>query len=99
MKKFELKHFLRNKWTIISIIVLLFVVTNPTMDNFKDFLPKKGGVISRTNNFFLFSIYSVKYPTIKNNRTRSFSGGSSSDSNTYTNSDTYIGIGKNFIKF
>jgi len=91
----------RNKILVSIVLVLFFVITNPSNKNFEDYLPSKlstlksdknydfcrTGMRAKENNFFVFSIFQVEF-TCTNTL--------------YTTASPrykfrYLGIAKNFI--
>ena len=79
---------------IISFIIVILIITNPSLKNFKEFIPSQGYVdcknFSKEKNFIIFSIFSVEvYEEYYN-----LHGGIE----LLPNKVTYIGFFKNFQK-
>lgn len=56
-----MKKIVKYKYWVGGIIVLLLLLTNPSMKKFEDFAGQKNamnGVLKRNYNFLLFSVYS-----------------------------------------
>jgi hypothetical protein len=75
---------------IICFIIIILIITNPSLKNFKEFIPSQGYVdcknVSKEKNFIIFSIFSFKGDIV-----------SEYTSGTITKKVTYIGFFKNFI--
>ena len=80
-----MKRIIKYILIIICFIIVILIITNPSLKNFKEFIPSQGYVdyknVSKEKNFFIFSIFSFKEET-------SYS----------IKKVTYIGFFKNFLK-
>ena len=67
---------------IVAILLLLLVITNPSVDALKDHIGKKSknDDVTRTYNFFIFSFYEDSFDTFR-----------------VTDRNVYFGILGNFI--
>lgn len=93
------KFIKQNKIVVSIVLVLFFIVTNPSNKNFKDFLPLKklenersyvycqSGVTAKEYNFLIFSIFQVQMWCSKEVNLKS---------NTRLKY-RYLGVAKNFI--